>query len=107
MARKHTIKYSKVSNGQYTVTIDLQKFQDKIALYDFEPKLREYLAACGREIKGICEFYGNKLIYKSETLFPAKKYIRKQKVLIIFGTYIERIRKLLYNRFPCNLIIRI
>jgi len=85
MPSYNSIKYREISDGQYTVTIDLQNFQNKIDLYKFKIKLKELSNDCADDISGIYELDGNKLVYKSETLFPMEGCGNNPKVLIVFG----------------------
>jgi hypothetical protein len=81
----NSIKYSEISDGQYTVTIDLRNLQNKIDLYKFKMKLKEISNDCAEDISGIYKFDGNKLYYKSETLLPQEGCGNQPKVLIVFG----------------------
>jgi hypothetical protein len=85
MQSYNSIKCSEISDGQYTVTIDLQNFQNKIDLYKFKIKLKELSNDCAEDISGIYKLDGNKLVYKSETLLPLEGCGNKPKVLIVYG----------------------
>lgn len=79
------IKHSKISNGQYTVTINLRDIPDSEKLQDLDRKLKQIFHDYGDDIRDVYKYDGNKLSYTSETLFPLKKDVNKQKVLIVFG----------------------
>lgn len=85
MPSKKFIKHSRISNGQYTVSIDLQKVLDPAVLNKLKINFRELTNDCDDDIGDIYKFDDNKLCYKSETLPPPKRYVNKQKVLIVFG----------------------
>lgn len=79
------IKCSESSNGQYTVSIELQKGFDPAALNKFKNNFQELNKDCGYDANRILQLNGNKLRYRSETLFPPERYVSKPKVLIVFG----------------------
>ena len=79
------IKHSRISKGQYTVSIDLRGFLNSEELKDFKKNIKDLFNDCEDDIGDIYKYDGNKLTYTSETLFPPKRYVNKQKVLIVFG----------------------
>jgi len=79
------MKHSRISNGQYTVTINLRDIPDSEKLQDFERKLEQISHDYGDDIRNIYKYDGNKITYTSETLIPSKRYVNKPKVLIVFG----------------------
>jgi hypothetical protein len=79
------IKHSKISNGQYTVTIDLQDIPYSEKFQDLGKIIKKISNDCDDDIGDIYKYDGKKLTYTSETLFPPKRYVNKQKVLIVFG----------------------
>jgi hypothetical protein len=85
MPSKKFIKHSRVSNGQYTVSIDLQKILDPTVINKLKINFRELTNDCDDDIGGIYKFDDNRLCYKSETLLPRERYVNKQKVLIVYG----------------------
>ena len=81
----NSIKYSEISDGQYTATIDLQCIPKSEELRDFKTNIRELTSDCDGDTSGIYKFDGNKLVYKSETLLPLEGCGNKPKVLMVFG----------------------
>jgi len=79
------IKHSKILTGQYTVTINLRGIPNSEKFQDLRKIIKEIADDCGEKIGDIYKYDGNKLTYTSETLFPPKRYVNKQKVLIVFG----------------------
>ncbi len=79
------IKCNEILNGQYTVSIDLQKVFDPAALNKFKNNFQELSKDCGDDASRILELNGNKLCYRSEALFTPEKYVSRPKVLIVFG----------------------
>jgi hypothetical protein len=79
------INHSKISKGQYTVTINLRGISNSEKFQDLEKIIEEISNDCDDDIGDIYKYDGNKLTYTSETLFPPKRYANKQKVLIVFG----------------------
>jgi len=85
MHSNNSIKCSEISDGQYTVSINLRGFYNLDKLKGFKKKIKELSNDCDGDTSGIYKFDGNKLRYKSETLFPLKGCGNKPKVLIVFG----------------------
>ena len=85
MAPTNFIKYSEITDAQYTVTINLQNFLNEMDLCEFKKDLKEISNDCADDIVEIYKFDGNKLTYRSETLFPHERNVNKPKVLIVFG----------------------
>ncbi len=79
------VKCSRISNGQYTVSINLRGIPNSEKFQDLEKIIEEISNDCDDDIGDIYKYDGNKLTYTSETLFPPKRYVNKQKVLIVFG----------------------
>jgi len=79
------MKYSKISNGQYTVTVNLRGIPGSEKLQNFDEIIDEIAGDCDDDISDIYRYDGNRLIYTSETLFPPKRYVNKPKVLLVFG----------------------
>jgi len=63
-----------ISNGQYTVTINLRGIFDSEKFQDLEKIIYEIDNDCDNEIGDIYKYDGNKLTYTSEALFPPKRY---------------------------------
>ena len=76
---------SEISNGQYTVTIDLRCILNSKELRDFKTNIRKLFNDCDGDTSGIYKFDGNKLCYSTETLLPVEGCGNKPKVLIVFG----------------------
>ena len=85
MPANRFIKHSKISNGQYTVTINLRGIPGSEKLQDLEEIIDEISNDCDDDINDIYKYDGKRLTYTSETLFPPNRYVNKQKVLIVFG----------------------
>ena len=85
MSSNSSIKCSEISDGQYTVTVDLHRFKTTMELCEFRKNLKEISKDCDGHISGIYKLEGNKLEYKSETLFPMEGCGNNPKVLIVFG----------------------
>jgi hypothetical protein len=79
------IKHSKISNGQYTVTINLRGIPGSERAQNFDKIIYEIAGNCDDDIGDIYQYDGKRLTYTSETLFPPKRYVNKPKVLIVFG----------------------
>ena len=79
------IKHSKISSGQYNVSINLRGIPNSEKFQDLEKIIEEISNDCDDDIGDIYKYDGNKLTYTSETIFPPKRYVNKQKVLIVFG----------------------
>ena len=79
------IKHSKISNGQYTVTINLRGISNSEKLQDLEGKLKQIFHDYGDDVRDVYKYDGTKLTYTSETLIPSKRCVNKKKVLIVFG----------------------
>lgn len=73
MPSKKFIKHSRISNDQYTVSIDLEKVSDSEEINTFKENFQELTKDCDDDINNIYELDGNKLCYRSETLLPPKK----------------------------------
>jgi len=85
MHSNNSIKCSEISDGQYTVSIDLRGIYNSEKLKSFKKKVKELSNDCDGDTSRIYKFDGNKLRYISETLFPAEGCGNKPKVLIVFG----------------------
>lgn len=85
MPSKKIIAHSKISNGQYTVTINFQCIPDSEKIQDIDNIINEISNDYDEDVDDIYKYGDNKLTYKSETLFPKKKCVNKPKVLIVFG----------------------
>jgi hypothetical protein len=85
MPSNNSIKCSEISDGQYTVSIDLRCIHNSKIFKNLEKIIKETSNDCDDDIGDIYKFDGNKLTYRSETLFPPEKNVNKQKVLIVFG----------------------
>ena len=85
MPSRKFIKHSRISNGQYTVSIDLNWALDPAVLDKLKINLGELTHDCDDDMGNIYELDGNKLCYRSETLFQAERYVKKPKILIVFG----------------------
>lgn len=79
------IKHSRISKGQYTVSIDLRGFLNSEELKGFKKNIKDLFNDCDDDIGDVYKYDGNKLTYTSESLFPPERYVKKQKVLIVFG----------------------
>jgi len=84
MSSNKLIELSKISNGQYTVTIDLGIIPNS-ERKDFKHNIKELRKDCEGDTRNIYKLKGNKFCYISETLFPHGGYVKKPKVLIVFG----------------------
>jgi hypothetical protein len=79
------IKHSRISKGQYTVTINLRRISNLEKFQNLGKNINEIRNDCGDDSGDVYKYDGEKLIYTSETLIPSKRYINKQKVLMVFG----------------------
>lgn len=52
---------------------------------DLEEIINEIRNDCGNDSGDVYKFDGEKLTYTSETLIPPKRYVKKPKVLLVFG----------------------
>jgi hypothetical protein len=84
MSANKLIELSKISNGQYTVTIDLGIIPNS-ERRDFRHNIKELRKDCEGDTRKIYKLKGNEFSYTSETLFPHGRYVKKPKVLIVFG----------------------
>jgi hypothetical protein len=85
MSSNKFIKHSKISSVQYTVSINLRGIPNSEKFQDLEKIIEEISNDCDDDIGDVYKYDGNKLTYTSETIFPPKRYVNKQKVLIVFG----------------------
>jgi len=81
----NSIKYSEISDGQYSVNIDLQCILNSKELRNFKKNIRKLCYDCDCDTSGIYKLDGNKFCYKSETLLPLEESGNKPKVLMVFG----------------------
>ena len=85
MLSNKLIRYSKISNGHYTVTINLRSLPASEKFQYLEKILDEIAGEYGEKIDDVYKYDGNNITYISETLFPPNRYVNKPKVLIVFG----------------------
>jgi hypothetical protein len=84
MSSNISIELGEISDGQYTVAIDLSVFQN-CERTDFINNIKELRKDCEGDTRKIYKLKGNEFSYTSETLFPDGEYAKKPKVLIVFG----------------------
>ena len=78
------MKFSKITDGQYTVEFDLDKYLRPGQVRSFKDQLGE-IGRCDNDFKDICKLKGNTLEYNSETVLPIVDDNSKEKVLLVFG----------------------
>ena len=78
------MKFSKITNGQYTVKLDLNEYLRSDQVKSFKNQLGE-IGQCDNDFKDICKLKGNTLEYDSETVLPLVGNNSKEKVLLVFG----------------------
>jgi hypothetical protein len=101
MSPNNSIKCSEISDGQYTVKIDLGNFQNKMELSEIRKHLKLISKDCDDDISGIYRLDGNKLVYRSESLFPMEGRGNKPNVFIVFGNpayYSVKYRMFFFSR---------
>jgi len=78
------MKFSKITDGQYTVELDLNEYLSPGQVSSFKVQLGE-IGQCDNDFKNICKLKGNILEYVSETVLPLVDDNSKEKVLLVFG----------------------
>ena len=78
------MKFSKITDGQYTVELDLNEYLSPGQVSSFKDQLGE-IGQCDNDFKDISKLKGNTLEYDSETVLPLVDDNSKEKVLLVFG----------------------
>jgi hypothetical protein len=102
MHSNNSIKCSEISDGQYTVSIDLRGIHNSDKLKGFKKKIKELSNDCDGDTSGIYKFDGNILSYKSEQLIPTKKNNRPSLLLVLGNPATHSVESGMFFSFERN-----